>query len=165
MSDFIYAVLVGVPERASLWLYKNGSPLLNYQIKVYGSPGRAIFINDARSHLFFFEASTDKEYDTVCRLDVWSEVVTTRRIASSSWSMCIDPASGTVYCLSLDGTVTAVDLFDQDKETKTTKLEFTDKLCKSAFPSIHYLEGFLFVVGYLKTPKDDDACPNRLFML
>lgn len=79
--------------------------------------------------------------------------------------MSIDPSCSTVYCLSLDGTVTAIDFDDIQKEAKTTKLSFVNEHCKSAFPTIRFVNGFLFVVGYLKTPKEDDICPNRLFML
>lgn len=79
--------------------------------------------------------------------------------------MTIDPSSGDVYALALDGSLCRIITSDRQSEICCTKLSYKHDEYKAQFPTISFVKSFIVVVGYLKTPKDDMGCPNRLFLL
>lgn len=173
-SDKLMLVLTGFPEDARICLHLNGVLAHEYKPRVNGNfdgdclgpPGKAIFVDREEKFAFFLEAKTPTQNTTVCKLNisVREEEIERFELPFEAWSMTLDPETGDVYALALDGTLCKVDTRG-GKENQTIRLAFEHEECKALFPTIAYLNGCLVVVGYLKTPKEDMSCPNRVFLL
>lgn len=79
--------------------------------------------------------------------------------------MALDPDTCTVYALSLDGKVCKIKTQDAEPVFEVKQLSFPHEEFKSVFPTINFVHGMVVAVAYLKTPKEDDSCPNRLFLM
>jgi hypothetical protein len=105
------------------------------------------------------------EYDTICQVDIHSAECKKFKLPFGAWSMCLNPVTNEAYALALDGQICHANLAHDEAVFKTKKLEFPSAHYKAFFPTINYVNGMVVVVAYLKTPKEDDSCPNRLFLL
>ena len=115
--------------------------------------------------MFFFEANTPIEYNIVVEMDVVTGDIKRYTLPFPAWSMCLNPINNDVYALGLDGQVCQIKTSVEELQIHTVKLSFPDKELKSSFPTINFVASMVVVVAYLKTNKEDDSCPNRLFLL
>lgn len=165
-------VLSGFPERGTVSQYLNGVLMKDYEVPVYGNrqstgpPGRAIFVDYANTKLYYLESKASNINDTICEVSLPSDQEELRRLSLpfNAWSMCLNPYNCDIYAMSLDGKICRMLGNDPSQRTETT-LEYSHPLFKSEFPTINFVKELLIVVGYLKTPKDDDSCPNRVFII
>lgn len=122
-------------------------------------------MNTDNTLVFYLEANTPIEYNTICQVDIHSADCRRFTLPFGAWSMCLNPDTNEAFALALDGHVCRANLADEVPLFTTKKLQFPNSQYKPFFPTINYVNGFVVVVAYLKTPKEDDSCPNRLFLL
>lgn len=130
-----------------------------------GSPGRALQLTEDFKKGYFLKADTAREYDTIIEQDLTSHTIPPKEFVLPElvWSMAYSKKWGCCYSLSLQG-----QLFKLDPTNGTVteqKLEFPHPEYKSSFSTVACIDQYVIVVGYLKTPKEDDNCPNRMFIL
>lgn len=129
-----------------------------------GSPARALLINNNCSAVYFFEAETDVEYDTICELNLRTNEIRRLKLKGPCWSMIMNSINNCCYALELNGTIHKLDI-ESGEEVLSNKITYPHDTLKSNFCTLKNYQDMIIAVGYLKTPKHEKRCPNRVFLL